>query len=159
MQIADNTVVKLEYELLDSQGKTVEKGEEPIEYLQGHGAIFPAVEVGLNGKQAGESCEIYLQPSDAFGDYDEKLVHIETTDKFPDNVKVGMRFEGSGETSGETVVFTVTDIADGKVVVDGNHPFAGMSLLFRCKIESVRAATAEELSHGHVHGPHGHHHH
>jgi FKBP-type peptidyl-prolyl cis-trans isomerase SlyD len=86
-------------------------------------------------------------------------VHIEPRDKFPDNVQVGMQFEGQGNESGETLVYTVTEIAEGKVIVDGNHPLAGQTLHFECTITDVRPASDEEMSHGHVHGEGGHHHH
>lgn len=152
-------MVALNYELLNAEGETIEKTEEPIEYLHGgYDGIFSQVEEALNGKSAGETCEVYLQPVDAFGDYDEKLVQIEPRAKFPSTLEVGMRFEGAAGESPETMVYTVTDIADGKVVVDGNHPLAGMALRFRCTVNAVRKATAEELEHGHVHGAHGHHH-
>ncbi len=157
MQVAADMVVKLNYELRNSEGELLEKTEEALEYLHGgHQGMFPRIEEALEGKKAGESCEVYLQPVDAFGDYDEALVQIEPRDKFPKDIEVGMRFEGGAGDAEGTVVYTVTDIADGKVVVDGNHPLAGMALRFQCTVESVRAPTAEELEHGHVHGEHGH---
>jgi FKBP-type peptidyl-prolyl cis-trans isomerase SlyD len=86
-------------------------------------------------------------------------VNIESVDKFPEkNVKEGMQFEGEDE-SGEIVIFTVTNVADGKAVVDGNHPWAGQRVLFKAKIVEVRTANQEEIEHKHVHGPGGHHHH
>lgn len=159
MQIAKNTVVSLVYELSDTDGKMIEKTDEPIEYLHGgYDGIFPLVEKALAGKSAGENCEVRLEPDDAFGDYDAELVHLEPRSKFPDEIKVGMQFEGRGEESGSSLVYTITDIADDKVVVDGNHPLAGRALTFSCTVKSVRPATREELEHGHVHGAHGHHH-
>ena len=90
------------------------------------------MEQALAGKNVGESCRVRLEPDDAFGDYDAELVHIEPRDKFPENVAVGMQFEGARRPSpGETLVYTVTDIADDKVVVDGNHPLAGRDAAFR----------------------------
>jgi FKBP-type peptidyl-prolyl cis-trans isomerase SlyD len=159
MQVAKDTVVAIDYELFDADGELIEKADAPLEYLHGgyHG-IFPRLEAALAGKAAGERCEVTLQPEEAFGDYDAELVRIEAREKFPEGLEVGMQFEGEGDESGETRVFTVTDIAEGKVVVDGNHPLAGKALRFACRIAAVRAATAEELAHGHVHGPHGHHH-
>lgn len=159
MQIAKNTVVTLTFELLDAQGNMIEKAETPIAYLHGgfHG-IFPLVEEALNGKQAGDSCKVRLAPNDAFGEYDAKLVQVETRDKFPLELAVGMQFEGKGEQSGHAVVYTVTDVAEDKVVVDGNHPLAGQTLNFNCTVTEVRVATDEEMEHGHVHGAHGHHH-
>lgn len=159
MQIADNTVVSLHYELLDSKGELIEKTEAPVEYLHGgYDGIFSQVEQALQGKNVGEVCDVYLQPADAFGEYDADLVRIEPLARFPPKIEVGMRFEGEAEGSEQALVYTVTDIADEKVVVDGNHPLAGMALRFHCTVEAVRAATAEEIEHGHVHGAHGHDH-
>lgn len=159
MQVVENMVVSLRYELLDSKGELIEKTAAPIEYLHGgYDGIFALVEQALQGKSIGESCDVYLQPVDAFGEYDESRVRIEPLAKFPPTLEVGMRFEGEAESSGEAIIYTVTDIAEEKVVVDGNHPLAGMALRFHCTVESVRAATAEEMEHGHAHGAHGHHH-
>lgn len=159
MQVEKNTVVSLDYELSDADGQLIEKTDTPIEYLHGgYDGIFPLVEKALAGKQAGESCRVRLEPDDAFGEYDAGLVHLEPRNKFPENVKVGMQFEGKGVESGTTLVYTVTDVAEDKVVVDGNHPLAGKALDFNCTVAGVRAATQEEMSHGHVHGAGGHHH-
>lgn len=159
MQIAKDTVVSLTYQLRDKDGKVIEGTENPISYLHGgyHG-IFPPVEKALEGQQSGYACEVALEPEQAFGEYDAELVRMEARKLFPPNVKVGMQFEGSSDQTGETRIYTVTEIADDKVVVDGNHPLAGQRLMFACKITDVRAASQEELSHGHVHGPDGHHH-
>lgn len=159
MQIAKDTVVSITYELVDTDGGTVEKTDDPVEYLHGgYDGIFPLVEKALAGKSAGENCQVRLEPDDAFGDYDAQLVHLEPRDKFPPNVKVGMQFEGRGAESGRSMIYTVTDIAEDKVVVDGNHPLAGRTLVFSCTVKAVRPATSEEIAHGHVHGAHGHHH-
>jgi FKBP-type peptidyl-prolyl cis-trans isomerase SlyD len=160
MQVAKDTVVSLEYELYGTDGDLIEKTDQPIEYLHGgYGGMFPAVEKALEGKAIGESCRVRLVPDDGFGDYDADLVHVEPREKFPANVEVGMQFEGEGDQSSGAVVYTVTDVAEGKVVVDGNHPLAGQTLHFACTVRGVRAASDEEMSHGHVHGEHGHHHH
>jgi len=159
MQIGKDTVVELKYELFDTDGELIEKTDEAVEYLHGgYGGMFPAVEKALEGKNAGDTCKVRLEPDDGFGDYDAELVHMERRDKFPEHVEIGMQFEGKGEESGDTVVYTVTDIADGQVVVDGNHPLAGQTLNMEVTITSVRAASAEEVTHGHAHGAHGHHH-
>src|SRR5687768_12814814 len=159
MAIGKDTVVALRYQLFDTDGQLIEQTDEPLEYLHGgYGGMFPAVEKALEGKNIGETCRVRLGPDDGFGDYDADLVHVEPRDKFPENVEVGMEFEGTGAESGDTVLYRVTDIADGKVVVDGNHPLAGQTLHIECTITSLRPASAEELSHGHVHGAHGHHH-
>ena len=159
MQIDKDTVVALTYELHDADGKLIEKTESPIEYLHGgYDGIFPMVEKALAGKAAGEGCRVKLEPDDAFGEYDAELVLLEQRGKFPPNVAVGMQFEGRGAESGNSLIYTVTDIANDKVVVDANHPLAGKTLHFACTVTAVRAATSEELAHGHVHGEHGHHH-
>lgn len=159
MQIKKNTVVSLTYELFDADGGAIEKTDAPIEYLHGgYDGIFPQVELALAGKSSGESCRVRLEPGDAFGDYDAELVHLEPRSKFPGDIKVGMQFEGRGAESGTKLIYTVTNIAEDKVVVDGNHPLAGKTLEFSCTVTAVRAATKEELAHGHVHGAHGHHH-
>ena len=102
-----------------------------------------------------ESLEVKLQPADAFGEYDAELVIIEPRSLFPDNIEMGTQFERGDE---DDRLYTITDITEDKVVVDGNHPLAGIALIFSCSIADVRAGTAEEISHGHVHGAHGHHH-
>ena len=106
-----------------------------------------------------QRCRVRLAPADAFGEYDAELVQLESRGRFPDSVAVGMQFEGQSENSKEVRIYTVTDIADDKVVMDANHPLAGRTLEFSCVVAAVRAASAEEMSHGHVHGPDGHHHH
>jgi FKBP-type peptidyl-prolyl cis-trans isomerase SlyD len=160
VNIAADSVVTLTYKLYSAAGELIEQSAQPIVYLHGgHHGIFPKIESALAEKKIGDRCSVTLEPDDAFGEYDADLVRVEPQDRFPGDVKVGMQFEGNdGEEGGETRVFTVTDIADGKVVVDGNHPLAGQRLRFDCEVLEVRAATAEELEHGHVHGPHGHHH-
>ncbi|HKA40757.1 MAG TPA: peptidylprolyl isomerase [Burkholderiales bacterium] len=159
MQIAKNTVVGLTYELYDADGVLIEKTDGPMEYLHGgYEGIFPLVERELAGKSVGDTCRVRLEPDDAFGEYDADLVQLETLDRFPENVSVGMQFQGQSETSGRTLLYTVTEIAEGKVVVDGNHPLAGRTLQFACKVTAVRSATQEEITHRHVHGGGGHHH-
>lgn len=159
MEVGKNTVVGLTYELSDTDGKRIEKTEGPFEYLHGgYQGIFPLVEKALAGKGVGDTCRVRLEPDDAFGEYDAQLVHLEPRSKFPEGVAVGMRFEGRGVESGTTLIYTVTDVADDKVVVDANHPLAGQTLHFTCTVTAVRVATAEEIAHGHAHGEHGHHH-
>jgi len=157
--IAKNTVVSLTYQLTGADGKLIERTEEPISYLHGgYEGIFPLVEQALEGKEAGFSCEVRLEPDNAFGDYDAELVRVEARKLFPPKLQLDMQFEGSADGDKDTRVYTVTDIADDKVVVDGNHPLAGQTVVFSCVVMEVRAASREELTHGHVHGPGGHHH-
>lgn len=159
MHIAMNTVVSITYELRDSDGNVLEASADPVSYLHGgYDGIFPRVEEELHGKKVGDSVDLGLEPADAFGDYDEELVQIEPIGAFPGGkVEVGMQFEGEDPT-GDVVLYTVTDVADGKVVVDGNHPWAGEKVNFKCTVTGIRPATKEEINHGHVHGHGGHHH-
>ena len=161
MLIARNSVVTLNYKVTDSDGNTIDEGADPMVYLHGgYGGIFDRLEEQLQGKKTGDSLEVKLLPEDAFGDFDAKLINVEARDLFPSNIEIGMQFErGSEDDDGEDDrLFTITDITDEKVAVDGNHPLAGVSIVFACTVTNVRTATAEELSHGHVHGEHGHHH-
>ena len=159
MQVAMNTVVTMTYKLQNSDGDTLEESKDPVAYLNGgYDNIFPKVEEAMHGKNVGDLVEVSLDPEDAFGEYDDALVQIEPASAFPSqDLKVGMQFEGEDET-GDVILYTITDIADGKVVVDGNHPWAGQRLLFTATIASVRSANQEEISHQHVHGAGGHHH-
>jgi len=161
LQIGKDTVVALTYRLSTLDGELLEEAvaDSPAVYLQGgYDGIFPRVEAALEGKAVGAELDLVLEPDDAFGEYDESLKRTEPRTAFPQNVEVGMRFEGTGEDSGETRVYTVTSVDDERVEVDGNHPYAGKSLDFHCTVKSVRRATREEITHGHVHGPGGHHH-
>jgi len=160
MQIAKNTVVTLSYRVTDSDGNVIDDGSAPLVYLHGgYDGIFPRIEESLHGKDVGDKLDVKLQPDDAFGEYDAQLVAIESRNLFPEDIEIGMQFERAGDDGEEDVLYTITDIADGKVVVDGNHPLAGIALQFACEVTGVRAATTEEISHGHIHGPDGHHHH
>jgi len=157
MLIEKNTVVLLHYELSDTSGNIIEKTDEPISYLHGgYDGIFPLVEEALHRKEVGFSCTVSMEPENSFGEYDGSLIHIEPRSAFPENVSVGMRFEGAPEDSEDFIVYTVTDIEDDKVVVDGNHPLAGMKLNFSCTVIGIRPATAEEIAHQHAHDPSGH---
>ncbi len=159
MQISMNTVVTMTYEIKDSEGTVLESSSEPVSYLHGgYDNIFPKVEELMHGKNVGDVVSVTLDPEDAFGEYDEELVQIEDEKSFPaKDLKEGMQFEGEDET-GEVILYTVTNIADGKVVVDGNHPWAGERVLFTATITAVRSASGEEVTHHHVHGEGGHHH-
>ena len=161
LNIVKNTVVTLSYRLSTLEGDLLEEasGNAPAIYLHGgYDGIFPKVEAALEGKLTGDEVEVVLEPEDAFGEYDAELVRLEPAHLFPEDVRVGMQFEGASEDGHHLTIYTVTDVADGKVVVDGNHPLAGASLRFQCRVEGVRMATEDEISHGHAHGPGGHHH-
>lgn len=154
MQIAKDTVVTITYSLADSQGNLIEESREPVSYLHGgYDNIFPAVEEELQGKGVGDTVELALEPEEAFGEYDASLVRVEPRSVFPvTDIQPGMQFEGAVEGTDETMLYTVTDVTEDTVVVDGNHPLAGRSLRFTCTVTDVRPATPEEIAHGHVHG-------
>jgi FKBP-type peptidyl-prolyl cis-trans isomerase SlyD len=157
MNIFANTVVSLTFKLFDAASALVEETPEPITYLHGgYSGIFPKVEAALNFKNIGDTVSVTLEPADAFGDYDPQLIRLEPVDTLPPDVSVGGYLVA--EENGEERVWRVTNIADGKAVLDGNHELAGQRLRFDCTIVGIRAATQEEIQHGHVHGPHGHHH-
>lgn len=160
MRIEKDTVVSLNYELTDASGKVLEKTESPISYLHGgYGGIFPLVEEELHEKEIGYSCSITMEPEDTFGEYDAELIRVEPRNAFPENVTVGMHFEGGAEGTDDFIIYKVTDVTNDTVIVDGNHPFAGITLNFACTVTDVRPATVDEISHEHVHGAHGHGHH
>jgi FKBP-type peptidyl-prolyl cis-trans isomerase SlyD len=115
----------------------------PLTYLHGgYGQMFEALERALEGKGPGESLLVQLEPEDAFGDYDAGLLRVEALERYGEGVAVGMEIEEDAR------LYAVTDVADGKVVLDANHPLAGMALRFSCVILSIRAATEEELRRG-----------
>lgn len=160
MKITKDTVAAIHYRLTDAQGELLEETDEPLEYLHGgYGGIFDRIEEALEGKDAGYKTTLYLEPVDAFGEYDAEQVRVEPRSKFPEPLEVGMRFEGIPEDeSEESEILTVTDLTHDTVVLDSNHPLAGIALHFAVEVVSVRAATDEEIEHEHAHGEDGHHH-
>ena len=159
MKIVKNSVVTLKYRLTDAQGEFIEETEEPVEYLHGgYDGIFPRVEEALEGQEPGYKKNLQLEPQDAFGEYDADQVRVEARSKFPEPLEVGMRFEGVPEDEEEEAeILTITDLTVDTVVLDANHPLAGIALRFSCEVLDVRAASEEELAHGHAHGAHSHH--
>lgn len=166
MKIEKNTVVTLNYRLTDAQDNLIEESGDPMIYLHGgYSGTFPKIEELLEGQEIGFETRIQLEPEEAFGDYDTNLLKVEPRDRFPDPLEVGMQFEGipaaedddsapsSNELlSDEVQIYTVTDIAEDRVVLDGNHPLAGMALRFWVQVADVREATAEEVENGHPEG-------
>ena len=158
MQVAKNTVVTLDYSVVDFEGELVDAGQEPLVYLHGgYDDIFPLIEEAMQDKKIGESVVVKMQPDEAFGEYDAALVQVEPRAQFPEELQVGMQFEGVPEGADDedddedVLIYRVTEMADDKVVLDGNHPLAGMALVFTCTVTNIRPATAEEISHGHTH--------
>ena len=158
MKITKDTIVTLTFRAVDAKGKVLEDGKEPRAYLHGgYGNTLPGVELALEGQEKGFATTIQLLPSLAFGERDESLVTTISKKDFPPGVKVGGQLEGSDD-QGQRQVFTVTKIKGDTIHLDGNHPLAGQELTFTLKVVDVKAASPEEISHGHAHGAHGHHH-
>ncbi len=158
MKIAKDTAVTLRIKATDAQGKVINDGKEPMSYLHGgYGNTLPKIEEALEGQEAGYAVNLALEAADAFGERDESLVRTIPKSEFPPGVKVGGQLQGTDD-EGHRQVFQVVKIKGPEVILDGNHPMAGKALRFSLKVEEVRAATDVEISHGHVHGAHGHHH-
>ena len=155
MQVLKNTVVTLDYSVADPDGNVVDPGRDPLIYLHGgYDDIFTKIEEALQDKKLGDTVKVKLQPEEAFGDYDAELVQIEPRSKFPEHLEIGMQFEGGNDEEDEDedfILYRVTEIAEDKVVLDGNHPLAGSALVFTCTVTAVREASKEEIAHGHVH--------
>jgi FKBP-type peptidyl-prolyl cis-trans isomerase SlyD len=158
MKITKDTVVTLQYKVADAQGRLIEQSKAPMVYLHGgYNNTLPRIEEALEGQEAGHEVTLDLQAADAFGERDESLVRVIPRSEFPPGVKVGGQLEGRTE-DGTPHVFHVMKIKGPEVHLDGNHPLAGKALKFHLKVTGVRAASGEEIAHGHVHGEHGHHH-
>lgn len=157
MQIEDNAVVTFHYTLTNDDGELIESSKEstPLAYIHGQGRIISGLESALEGRQTGDKFNVRLEPGDAYGERTDELVQTMPRSAFvdADDLDVGMAFRALSE-GGETIVHVV-NIEGDQVTVDGNHPLAGQALNFDVEVEDVREATEEELSHGHVHGPHG----
>ena len=146
MKIDQGALVSLDITMYDAQGILLEHSEEPLVYLHGHDDLFPRVEEALAGKEAGARVALQLEPEEAFGDYDPALVLLMPLDNLGPGVEVGMRVEGDGAEGTAGRIFTITDIAEGMAVLDGNHPLAGFALRFDITVLEVRAASPEELA-------------
>ena len=158
MKIEKNSAVTILYKVFSLQGQLLDECKQPLAYLHGgYGNTFPKIEAALEGQQVGFATIVELQPEDSFGVRDEALLQTIPKTKFPPGVKVGGQLEGRAE-DGQAMSFTVVKIKGPEVYLDANHPLAGKTLRFSLKVLEVRAATEEEVTHGHVHGAHGHHH-
>ena len=156
MQITQDTAVTLTYQVTTPAGKPLDSGH--LSYLHGgYENIFPKVEAALHGQAVGFAVKLDLSAADAFGERDESLVRVIPKAEIPPGVKVVGQLQGAGD-NGQPRVFNVMKIKGPEVHLDGNHALAGQALRFSCTVTDVRAATAEEIAHRHVHGAHGHQH-
>ena len=161
MLIANQHVVAIDYTLSNDAGEVIDSsaGAEPLVYLHGAGNIIAGLENALAGKAVGDELDVSIEPEDAYGEYSAELITNLGREMFEgvDQLEVGMQFHASAPDGGMQIV-TIRDIDGDQVTIDGNHPLAGQQLNFKVKVVSVRAASEEELAHGHVHGEGGHQH-
>ena len=156
MEITKHKVAAIHYTLTDNQGNVLDSssGREPLHYIQGIGNLILGMEEGLEGKKKGDKFQIKVSPERGYGLKDPAMMQkVPLTAFGGEKVQVGMKFQ-----TNQGHVVTVTEVSADTVTVDANHELAGVELNFDVEVMEVRNATAEEISHGHVHGPGGHHH-
>jgi FKBP-type peptidyl-prolyl cis-trans isomerase SlyD len=160
MQIESNSVVTLHYTLKDNDGNIIDQSDDgSFLYLHGAMNIIPGLENALTGKSAGDEVSVTVSPEEGYGVKDPERIQEVPKEMFEnsDEIAVGTQFHAQSPDGGAIVV-TVTEVKEDVVVIDGNHALAGVDLNFDVKVIDVRQASEEEMAHGHVHGPHGHHH-
>ena len=160
MQVSEKKVVAIDYTLKDDDGQVLDssQGRDPLLYLHGANNIIPGLEAALEGKTAGDAVSVRVAPEEAYGVRDDAKIQSVPRQMFGDaEVEIGGQYHAAGP-DGEPLVVTVVEADDENVTVDGNHPLAGAHLNFDVTVVEVRDATEEEMAHGHVHGPGGHHH-
>jgi FKBP-type peptidyl-prolyl cis-trans isomerase SlyD len=154
MQIARHTVASIDYTLTDNDGQVLDtsEGREPLTYIHGEGNLIPGLETALEGQNPGDSLSVTIEPAEAYGERDERLIQQVPMAAFEgvESVEPGMRFQATDE-QGQGRVVTVTEVEGDEVTVDANHPLAGQPLNFEVSVVEVREATPEEIDHGHVH--------
>jgi FKBP-type peptidyl-prolyl cis-trans isomerase SlyD len=159
MEISQDTVVSIAYTLSNDAGDVLDtsEGAEPLSYIHGRGQIIPGLEAALAGRAVGDTFQIRIPPGDAYGEHDPELVQQARRTQFGgEEPEVGMQVEAQGPDGRETL--TIVAVEGDVVTLDANHPLAGVTLNFDVTIVEVRAATTQELAHGHVHGEDDHHH-
>lgn len=154
MKITPQCVVALTWTLKDTLGEVLDELDEPIEFLLGGHDLLAKIEEALQGHEPGDTLDLHLEPEDAFGDYDENLVFLEARKLFPADTEEGMTFDGAALPKGTSPdtpqqhIYTVTELYPEHVVLDGNHPLAGIAIRLSLKVESVREATEGEVGQG-----------
>jgi FKBP-type peptidyl-prolyl cis-trans isomerase SlyD len=162
MKIERGRVVRMHYTLRDENGTTIESsgGREPLAYLHGYGHLISGLEKALDGESAGLKTTVTVGPRDAYGEKDPQAVIRAAREDFPEGLTLTPGVEVQAETPDGPITFTVVSVEEKEAVLDANHPLAGKTLTFDVEVVEVRPATADEIAHGHVHGPggaHGHH--
>jgi FKBP-type peptidyl-prolyl cis-trans isomerase SlyD len=154
MEIKQQCVVALTWKLMDTLGEELDVLAEPVEFLVGGEDLFKIVEVALIGHEVGANVNVHIEPEHGFGDYNSELVFLEARTLFPPELEEGMTFEGASLPAGcnpdtpKDALYTVTDIYPEHVVLDGNHPLAGIALRLSLTVEAIREATEEEIGRG-----------
>jgi len=160
MKISEHSVVSIDYTLTNDEGVEIDssRGGDPLTYIHGVGGLIPGLERELEGQSVGAAFKVRIDPADAYGVRDENMVARVPRTQMPKGaqLEVGMQFQAAGPEGVQVV--TLVKVEDDAVWLDANHELAGVHLNFEVTVVAVRAATAEELEHGHVHGPGGHHH-
>lgn len=169
MKVGSDTVVTVEFWITDTQGNALDDSGGPVSFLhRGLDSLLPRLDDAIEGQEPGFENTFHLEPEDAFGDYDAELLRVEPRARFPEPLEVGMQFEGvpgpesddedgvmvseadDEELAEDALIFIVTDLTEDKVVLDANHPYAGMALRIRMKVLDVRKADPEEIEQGHA---------
>ncbi|HSV45783.1 MAG TPA: FKBP-type peptidyl-prolyl cis-trans isomerase [Ramlibacter sp.] len=152
MEITPQCVVALTWTLKDTLGETLDVLDEPVDFVVGGADLLARIEEALQGHAPGDRLDLHLEPEEAFGDYNEQLVFLEPRSLFPAELEEGMTFEGlppgANAQAPRDVLYTVTDVYPDHVVLDGNHPLAGIAIRLQLKVEAVREATEEEVGRG-----------
>lgn len=154
MDIKAQCVVALTWTLKDTLGETLDVLDEPVEFLVGGQDLLPRIEAALQGHAAGDRIDLHLEPEDAFGDFDEQLLFLEPRALFPEDIAEGLTIEGTALPQGTNpdaprqALYTIAEIYPEHVVLDGNHPLAGIAIRLHLKVEGVREATEEEVGRG-----------
>ncbi len=154
MKISQHCVVALTWTLKDTLGEELDILDEPVEFLIGGDDLFKKIEELLMGYEAGATVALQLEPEEAFGDFNDQLLFLEARSLFPAELEEGLTFEGCALPAGcnalapKDALYTVTDIYPDHVVLDGNHPLAGIALRLSLRVESVRQASEEEIEKG-----------
>ncbi|MFI5446701.1 peptidylprolyl isomerase [Polaromonas sp. UC242_47] len=154
MKITPQCVVALTWTLKDTLGEILDELDEPVEFLLGGDDLLAKIEESLQGHEAGDTIELHLEPEEAFGDYDENHVFLEARKLFPAELEEGMTFDGAALPAGcspdmtAALIYTVTEIYPEHVVLDGNHPLAGIAIRLSLKVEAVREASEAEIGQG-----------
>jgi len=154
MEINSPCVAALTWTLKDSLGNVLDELAEPVEFMVGGHDLLPAIDGALQGHATGATLHLNLEPEDAFGDFDEQLIYLAPRNLLPDGIEEGMLLEASALPKGiaggaaPDAILTITEIYPDHVILDANHPLAGIALRLTLTVAGVRAATEDELDRG-----------